>query len=83
MTFGQKLKEIRKRFGLSQEQLAEIMNVSRQAITKWENDSGRVVLSRDSWRGDGSVDAPPSGYEGGTVVPQNFFIYFKILFACL
>lgn len=40
MTLGQKLKEIRKRFGLSQEQLAEIMNVSRQAITKWENDSG-------------------------------------------
>ena len=40
MTLGQKLKEIRKRFGLSQEQLAEIMNVSRQAITKWENDNG-------------------------------------------
>lgn len=38
MTLGQKLKEIRKRFGLSQEQLAQIMNVSRQAITKWEND---------------------------------------------
>ncbi len=40
MTLGQKLKEIRKRFGLSQEQLAEIMNVSRQAITKWEADDG-------------------------------------------
>lgn len=40
MTLGQKLKEIRKRFGLSQEQLAETMNVSRQAITKWENDGG-------------------------------------------
>ncbi|MCF0110281.1 MAG: helix-turn-helix transcriptional regulator [Erysipelotrichaceae bacterium] len=40
MTLGQKLKEIRKRFGLSQEQLAEIMNVSRQAITKWETDTG-------------------------------------------
>lgn len=40
MTLGQKLKEIRKRFGLSQEQLAEIMDVSRQAITKWENDGG-------------------------------------------
>ena len=26
MTLGQKLKDIRKRFGLSQEQLAEIMN---------------------------------------------------------
>lgn len=34
MKLGQKLKEIRKKFGLSQEQLAEIMNVSRQAITK-------------------------------------------------
>ena len=40
MTLGQKLKEIRKRFGLSQEGLAEIMNVSRQAVTKWENDMG-------------------------------------------
>ena len=40
MKLGEKLKEIRKRFGLSQEQLAEITNVSRQAITKWENDSG-------------------------------------------
>lgn len=40
MTIGQKLKEIRKRFGLSQEQLAEVINVSRQAITKWENDGG-------------------------------------------
>ncbi len=40
MTLGEKLKEIRKKFGLSQEQLAELMNVSRQAITKWENDTG-------------------------------------------
>lgn len=40
MTLGEKLKEIRKRFGLSQEQLAELMNVSRQAITKWETDVG-------------------------------------------
>ena len=45
MTLGQKLKEIRKRFGLSQEQLAEIMNVSRQAITKWENDLGLPDVS--------------------------------------
>ena len=45
MTLGQKLKEIRKRFGLSQEQLAEIMNVSRQAITKWESDLGLPDVS--------------------------------------
>ncbi len=45
MTLGQKLKEIRKKFGLSQEQLAEIMNVSRQAITKWEKDRGTPDVS--------------------------------------
>ena len=38
MTLGQKLRKIRSKFGLSQEQLAEVINVSRQAITKWEND---------------------------------------------
>lgn len=40
MTLGQKLKGMRKKFGLSQEQLADILNVSRQAITKWETDRG-------------------------------------------
>ena len=45
MTLGEKLKEIRKKFGLSQEQLAEIMHVSRQAITKWENDGGIPDIS--------------------------------------
>ena len=36
MDFGDKLKQIRKKEGLSQEQLAEKIGVSRQAITKWE-----------------------------------------------
>ena len=45
MTLGEKLKDIRKRFGLSQEQLADIMNVSRQAITKWETDKGMPDVS--------------------------------------
>ncbi len=40
MDFGQKLKEIRKIEGLSQEQLAEKIGVSRQAITKWETGKG-------------------------------------------
>lgn len=40
MDFGQKLKEIRKTEGLSQEQLAEKIGVSRQAITKWETGKG-------------------------------------------
>ena len=45
MTLGKKLKEIRKNFGLSQEELAEMMHVSRQAITKWENDNGLPDVS--------------------------------------
>lgn len=36
MTFGQKLQKLRKQNGLSQEQLAEKLNVSRQAVSKWE-----------------------------------------------
>ena len=40
MNFAEKLKELRKRKGLSQEQLAEEIGVSRQAITKWETGSG-------------------------------------------
>lgn len=40
MNFGDKLKEIRRNQGLSQEQLAEKIGVSRQAITKWETGRG-------------------------------------------
>lgn len=40
MTFGEKLKGLRKQVGLSQEQLADRLNVSRQAVTKWETDAG-------------------------------------------
>lgn len=45
MTLGEKIKDIRTRLGLSQEQLAGIINVSRQAITKWENDTGIPDIS--------------------------------------
>lgn len=40
MTFAEKLKAIRRQAGISQEKLAEKLNVSRQAITKWETDAG-------------------------------------------
>ncbi len=40
MTFAEKLKSIRKQAGMSQEQLAERLGVSRQAVTKWETDAG-------------------------------------------
>lgn len=39
MTFGGKLQLLRKQSGLSQEQLAERLSVSRQAVSKWELDT--------------------------------------------
>lgn len=37
MNFGENLKRLRKERNLSQEQLSEMLNVSRQAISKWES----------------------------------------------
>ena len=36
MTFSEKLQFLRKHNGLSQEQVAEKLNVSRQAVSRWE-----------------------------------------------
>lgn len=38
MTLGQRIQELRKGLGLSQEELGERVGVSRQAISKWEGD---------------------------------------------
>ncbi|MBE5951964.1 MAG: helix-turn-helix transcriptional regulator [Lachnospiraceae bacterium] len=46
MEFHEKLQELRKRRGLTQEELAEMLYVSRTAISKWE--SGRGYPSIDS-----------------------------------
>ena len=37
MTFGEKLQALRKARGWSQEELATQVNVSRQALSKWES----------------------------------------------
>ena len=39
MTLGEKLKSYRTNKKISQEKVAELVGVSRQAVTKWENDS--------------------------------------------
>lgn len=40
MTLGEKIRTLRKNAQLSQEALAEQLDVSRQAVSKWENDNG-------------------------------------------
>ncbi|MGX9758269.1 helix-turn-helix domain-containing protein [Clostridioides difficile] len=52
MNLGENLKKLRKERNLSQEQLAEMLNVSRQAISKWESnktypDIENLVLLRN------------------------------------
>lgn len=53
MNFGENLKQIRKQRNITQEELAELLNVSRQAISKWESGNGYpeteklITLSRE------------------------------------
>jgi len=43
MTLGERIKAQRNKSGLSQEKIAELVGISRQAVTKWE--SGQPVPS--------------------------------------
>lgn len=38
MDFGKQIRQIRKDNNLTQEQMAKMLNVSRQAVSNWEND---------------------------------------------
>lgn len=46
MTLGERLKMYRTQKGLSQEKIAEMLDVSRQAVTKWE--AGQTTPSSDN-----------------------------------
>ena len=46
MKFSERLSDLRKRKGLSQEALAEQLGVSRQAVSKWENGEAMPELSK-------------------------------------
>ncbi len=72
--FGNKLKEIRKRKGLSQIQLAEMLGVSYQQIQKYESGKNRISLDRlidllqrldisvAEFFDDNMIRSPQSGY---------------------
>ncbi len=44
MTLGQTIKYYRTKFNLSQSELGDQIGVSRQAVTKWETDTGMRIL---------------------------------------
>lgn len=51
MTIGQRIAALRKQAGLSQEALAAQLNVSRQAIGKWEADAKPARAGQPSGAG--------------------------------
>lgn len=44
MTFGEKLKSLRQQNGITQDELADKLYVTRTAVSKWENDRGLPAL---------------------------------------
>ena len=44
MTYGEKIYTLRERNGMSQEELAERLDVSRQTISNWENDKVKIDI---------------------------------------
>ena len=47
MKLSEKMIELRKRNGMTQEELAALCNVSRQSISKWEAETGAVRRNFD------------------------------------
>ena len=45
-TFSEKLLELRRREGLSQEQLADRLGVTRQSVSKWESGAAAPELTK-------------------------------------
>ena len=45
MTFGQNLKRLRLRNNLTQEKVADALQISRQSISKWERDITLPVIT--------------------------------------
>ncbi len=46
MAFYQRLQEVRRRAGLTQEEFAEVLQVSRQAVSKWESGRGYPEMEK-------------------------------------
>ena len=80
MSFGKNLQALRKENALSQEGLAEMLGVSRQAVSKWELGEGypevdkllvlskKLDVSLDSLLGEGTApDAAGNGRPSGVI----------------
>jgi len=46
MSLGEKIQVLRKQKGMTQDQLADMLNVSRQAVSKWETNESQPDIER-------------------------------------
>lgn len=85
MTFGEKLYQLRKSRGLSQEELAEKLHTSRQAVSRWENNNGypeteKIILISKIFQttlDDLLLDERKLGPEGeniGRKEPEGYYV---------
>ena len=81
MTFAENLKMLRKQAGMSQEQLAEKLGVSRQAITKWETGVGIPDIENImaiSTLFNISIDDLLSNESGSKKLPETEYLYESV-----
>ena len=81
MTFAKNLKMLRKQAGMSQEQLAEKIGVSRQAVTKWETGAGIPDIENImaiSTLFDISIDDLLSNESGSKKLPETEYLYESV-----
>ena len=81
MTFAENLKMLRKQAGMSQEQLAEKLGVSRQAVTKWETGAGIPDIENImaiSTLFDISIDDLLSNKSGSKKLPETEYLYESV-----
>jgi len=73
MTFGEKLTAARKEKNLSQEELAQRLYVTRQAISRWENNSAQPSLEMLSVICRELEKTPNDFIETGRETPLRFY----------
>lgn len=81
MEIGKTIQDLRKRKGLSQEELAEKIDVSRQAVSKWENGSSvpdveKIIALSDFFQV--STDYMLKGKETEKNIKENFAKIFTV-----
>lgn len=84
MSFADNLKAVRKERGLSQEDLAELLDVSRQAVSKWEQGDGypemekvlylsrELRISLDDLMGEADYAPTPAAPLSGKIFIRSF-----------